>query len=200
MGIKVSPDDKGIKELAMYRTRFVFWLAWGLIFLSLPWVLALTHLMIFGPTAFELGYSLEETLFTAFAIGLYALGMAAGLLILLGLIAQVTMAVWAIVFRGHALGFGERNIVENWLVHIAASADPPNVHNSDTKSFVVSGGGLRHAAYRDEVVRKNVAEFCDLTAGANPVAYEILARPAAAPVALSGPIINTVKGQLPGVL
>ena len=143
----------------LWSPRFVFWLAWGLIFLSLPWVLALTHLMIFGPTAFELGYSLEETLFTAFAIGLYALGMAAGLLILLGLIAQVTMAVWAIVFRGHALGFGERNIVENWLVHIAASADPPNVHNSDTKSFVVSGGGLRHAAYRDEVVRKNVAEW-----------------------------------------
>lgn len=143
----------------LWSPGFVFWLAWGWIFLSLPWVLAMTHLSIFGPTAFELGLNLEETLFTAFAIGLYALGLAAGLLLLFSLIAQGIMAVWAIFFRGHSLGFGERNIVENWLVHIAASAAPLNAHNIITRSFVVSGAGLRHAVYRDETVRAYVAEW-----------------------------------------
>jgi len=143
----------------LWSPRFVFWLAWGWIFLSLPWVLAMTHLSIFGATAFELGLSLEGTLFTAFTIGLYALGLAVGLLLLFSLIAQGSMAVWAIIFRGHALGFGERNIFENWLIHIAANADPQNAHNFIKRSFVVSGAGLRHAVYRDETVRKNVADW-----------------------------------------
>jgi len=143
----------------LWSPRFIFWLAWGVIFLFLPKVIATTHLRIFGPTASELGLSLEETLSMAFDMGLLELGWAVGLLLLFVLIAQVTMAVWSLIFRGHALGFGERNIVENWLVRITASAIPPNAKNIITRSFEVSGAGLRHSIYRDETVRKNVAEW-----------------------------------------
>ena len=144
----------------LWSPRPIFWLAWGSILVSLPWVIATIHLSVFGPYASELGLSLEGTLFTAFGFGLVILGAAVGLLVLFSLIAQGTMVVWSKVFRGHALGFGERNIVENWLIHISASAVPPNVHKSiDVRSFVISGAGLRHAVYRDEHVRKNVAEW-----------------------------------------
>jgi hypothetical protein len=131
----------------LWTPRFVFWLAWGWIFLTLPWVLATTHLTIFGAFASELRLSLEETLLTAFGFGLYALAFAVALLVILGLLAQATM------------GFGERGIVENWLVHIAATPVPPNARNAIARSFVISGAGLRHAVYRDPAVRDTVARW-----------------------------------------
>lgn len=125
----------------------------------MPWVLANTHLMLFGPTAFEAGWSLEETLFSAFSLGLMVVVAMAALLVVFSLFSQATMAIWAKIFRGHALGFGEKNIIENWLIHIAATSEPPDTRKITKQSFVISGPGLRHSLYGDDQVIETVANW-----------------------------------------
>lgn len=143
----------------LWSPRVIFWSAWIWVWLSLPWALAGIHLSTFGPTASEHGWSLEETLFTAFLFGLLVIVFMAGLLVVFSLFSQATMAVWAKMFRGHALGFGEKNIIENWLIHIAATSAPADTGKMTKKSFVVSTPGLRHSVYGDEKVIETVANW-----------------------------------------
>jgi hypothetical protein len=66
---------------------------------------------------------------------------------------QLIMAIWSRIFRGHALGFGEGNIFQNWLGHVSAIVLPPNIDNVVSRGFKIGGKGLRHSKiYNDASV------------------------------------------------
>jgi hypothetical protein len=68
-------------------------------------------------------------------------------------VAQVTCILWAKLFRGHALGFGEEGVIKNWLVAISATSHPPNAERVRDEVFSVKGDGLHHSLlYEDQAV------------------------------------------------
>jgi hypothetical protein len=78
------------------------------------------------------------------------------LAIALGIFQLVLMA-WPKIFRGHALGFGERHVFENWLVRISANRLPEGCDPNIETVFSVSTSGLRHSAiYNDPSVIRHV--------------------------------------------
>jgi len=81
---------------------------------------------------------------------------AALIFVLTALVFQGLMIVWTGVFRGHALGFGDR-IFENWLVHVASEDRPPGGRVKD-EEIALAGNGLRHSLlYQDPNVAQAVA-------------------------------------------
>lgn len=73
-------------------------------------------------------------------------------------VAQVTCILWAKLFRGHALGFGEEGVIKNWLVAISATSHPSNAERVRDEVFIVKGDGLHHSLlYEDQAVLRLIS-------------------------------------------
>lgn len=93
-----------------------------------------------------------RALFEYLSYGALALGAVVAL-------SQLVLLLLPILFRQHALGFGERNAFENWLVDIRAERLPRNVASPRVVEVAVEGRGLRHSMlYDDDAV------VCDVVA------------------------------------
>ena len=75
---------------------------------------------------------------------------------------QLWMILWPKIFRGHALGFGEKGLLQNLLVRIAA--DRSFDRNSKPREYEIKGKGLHHSRlYQDSEVVKEIAACLSTT-------------------------------------
>ena len=76
------------------------------------------------------------------------------------MIAQLLCILWAKVFRGHALGFGEEGFLKNWLTAISASGEPHGARRALNEVVEVTGSGLHHSLlYEDNTVLRSIANW-----------------------------------------
>ncbi len=97
-------------------------------------------------------------------------------LLVFTMIMQMLCVLWAKLFRGHALGFGEEGFVKNWLAAISSSNQPPGATRNRNETFIVMGGGLHHSLlYEDQAVLESISSWLGAQAdkGKTPPNHDI---------------------------
>jgi hypothetical protein len=97
------------------------------------------------------------TLILAYSV---LLGVAVVVLLMIATIATIACMLWPKIFRGHALGFGERGIMQNYLVKIFASSRPVNAERFHDELFQFKGRGLHHSKlYQDQLCLHSITTW-----------------------------------------
>lgn len=80
------------------------------------------------------------------------------------IVGQIILVVWPTIFRGNALGFGDGNPVNNWLVRIFPQNRPEGAAIVVEKRFQMTGRGLNHSQlYENKEVIQEIVDWMQCT-------------------------------------